>query len=79
MTEESKTQFTAYVRKEGRMTVPKGVRDALGIREGDLVNCTIGKVKSRFANRGGRGNLHIHSLDEGQVIVGNRNVRKAEK
>ena len=37
--------FTAYVRKEGRMTVPKGVRDALGIREGDLVNCTIGKVK----------------------------------
>ena len=47
MTEESKTQFTAYVRKEGRMTVPKGVRDALGIREGDLVNCTIGKVKPR--------------------------------
>ena len=39
--------FTAYVRKEGRMTVPKGVRDALGIKEGDLVNCAIGKVKPR--------------------------------
>lgn len=47
MTEESNMQFTVYVRKEGRMTVPKGVRAALGIREGDLVKCTIGKVKAR--------------------------------
>lgn len=42
-------EFTAYVRRNGRMTVPKGVRDALGVREGDLVKCTISKVKGRKA------------------------------
>ena len=38
-------EFTVYVRREGRLTVPKEVRDALGIREGDLVKCTIGKAR----------------------------------
>jgi AbrB family looped-hinge helix DNA binding protein len=37
--------FTAYIRREGRMTVPKEVRDALGIKEGDLVECWIRKVR----------------------------------
>jgi len=37
--------FTAYVRRDGKVTVPKGVRDALSIKEGDLVECKITKVR----------------------------------
>ena len=37
--------FTAYVRREGRVTVPKEVRDMLEIEEGTLVECTIRKAK----------------------------------
>lgn len=44
---EDKMEFTMYVRKEGRITVPKEIRDALDIKEDDLVNCTISKVKAR--------------------------------
>ena len=40
-------EFTMYVRREGRITIPKEIRDALNIREGELVNCTISKVKAR--------------------------------
>jgi AbrB family looped-hinge helix DNA binding protein len=40
-------EFTAYVRKEGRITLPKEVRDALSIREGNLVKCQIEKVKTQ--------------------------------
>jgi len=39
-------EFTAYVRRNGRMTVPKEVRDALGIEEGKLVKCKIRKVET---------------------------------
>ena len=39
-------EFTAYVRRNGRMTVPKEVRDALGIKEGKLVRCKIRKVET---------------------------------
>lgn len=41
------TEFTVYVRKEGKITVPKEVRDALGLERGDLVRCKIVKVKVR--------------------------------
>ena len=41
-----KAEFTVYVRKDGRMTVPKGVRDALGIEEDSLVKCEIKKVET---------------------------------
>ena len=41
-----RAEFTVYVRKDGRMTVPKGVRDALGIEEGNLVKCEIKKVET---------------------------------
>jgi len=37
--------FTAYVRMEGRVTIPKTVRDALDIKKGELVECRIRKVK----------------------------------
>ena len=37
--------FTAYVRGDGKLTVPKSVRDSLGIDKGDLVECKITKVK----------------------------------
>jgi len=37
--------FMAYVRREGRVTIPKEVRDALGIVEGDLIGCTVKKAK----------------------------------
>jgi len=39
-------EFTAYVRREGRVTLPKEVRDALSIKEGNLVRCKIEKVKT---------------------------------
>lgn len=38
-------EFTVYVRNEGKITVPKEVRDALSIKKGDLVCCKIVKVK----------------------------------
>ena len=40
-------EFTSYVRKEGRITLPKEVRDALGIEEGCLVRCKVEKVRSK--------------------------------
>lgn len=43
---EEKSEFTVYVRKDGRMTVPKEVRDALRIEEGNLVKCEIKKVNA---------------------------------
>jgi len=39
-------EFTAYVRRNGRMTIPKEVRDALGIEEGSLTKCRIRKVET---------------------------------
>ena len=40
------TEFTVYVRRGGRVTVPKGVRDALQIKSGDLVQFRICKVNT---------------------------------
>lgn len=37
--------FTVYMRLEGRVTVPKELRDAYDLREGDLVECSIKKIK----------------------------------
>ena len=37
--------FTAYMRREGRVTVPKELRDAYDLKEGDLVECRIKKIK----------------------------------
>ena len=37
--------FTVYMRREGRVTVPKELRDAYDIKEGDLVECKIRKIK----------------------------------
>ena len=43
--ENEEAVFTAYVRRAGRITVPKEVRDMLNIEEGALVECRIKKVK----------------------------------
>jgi len=43
---KKEASFTAYVRADGKVTVPKVIRDSLGIEENDLVECKITKVKS---------------------------------
>ncbi|TRZ49434.1 MAG: hypothetical protein D4S01_08535 [Dehalococcoidia bacterium] len=47
MAEANKKSFTVYIGKDGRLTVPKGTRDALGIVDGDLIECTVRKVKRK--------------------------------
>jgi AbrB family looped-hinge helix DNA binding protein len=37
--------FTVYMRREGRVTVPKELRDAYDLKAGDLVECSIKKIK----------------------------------
>jgi AbrB family looped-hinge helix DNA binding protein len=39
-------EFTAYVRREGRVTIPKELRDALIIKEGNLVECKTIKMRA---------------------------------
>jgi bifunctional DNA-binding transcriptional regulator/antitoxin component of YhaV-PrlF toxin-antitoxin module len=43
LSREEATEFTAYVRREGRVTIPKELRDALVIKEGNLVNAKSSK------------------------------------
>lgn len=43
--EESMILFTVYVRREGRITIPKELRDAYDINEGDLIECQIKKIR----------------------------------
>ena len=43
--QKSGLTFTVYMRCEGRVTVPKELRDAYNLKEGDLVECTIKKIK----------------------------------
>ena len=37
--------FTAYLRQEGRIIVPKKLRDRYSVKEGDLLEVHIKKVK----------------------------------
>lgn len=46
MPEEPGAKFTRYVRKDGRITVPTEVMNALGLKEGDIVEFTVRKIKS---------------------------------
>jgi len=45
LNKEREMKFVAYVKRGGRITIPKGVRDALSIEVDDLVECTVRKVK----------------------------------
>ena len=42
---EGSAVFMAYLRVEGRITLPKELRDAYNLKEGDLVECQIRKIK----------------------------------
>ena len=39
-------EFASYIKAEGRITLPKVVRDALRIEKGQLGKCKIEKVKA---------------------------------
>ena len=43
--EKIATVFLVYMRREGRVTIPKELRDAYNLKEGDLVECKIRKIK----------------------------------
>ena len=43
--QEKGVVFTVYMRREGRVTVPKELRDAYQLKEGDLVECKIKKIR----------------------------------
>ncbi len=43
--EKAGNSFTVYMRREGRVTVPKELRDAYDLKEGDLVVCNIKKIR----------------------------------
>ena len=43
--EKTQAVFMAYLRVEGRITIPKELRDAYNLKEGDLVECQIRKIK----------------------------------
>jgi len=47
LSKEKAVEFTVYVRKEGRITVPREVRAALNIEEGHLVRCKIEKLRAK--------------------------------
>ena len=42
---EGEYAFTVYLRQEGRVTVPKELRDVLDLEEGCLVECRIKKIR----------------------------------
>jgi bifunctional DNA-binding transcriptional regulator/antitoxin component of YhaV-PrlF toxin-antitoxin module len=43
--EKAGNTFMVYMRREGRVTVPKELRDAYDLKDGDLVECQIKKIK----------------------------------
>jgi len=43
--EDAEVVFTSYVRNEGRVTIPKSLRDAYNFKEGDLVECKIKRIR----------------------------------
>ena len=44
LSEGKVVEFTVYVRKEGRITIPNEVIAALNIEEGNLIRCKIEKL-----------------------------------
>jgi len=47
LSKEKVVEFTVYMRKEGRITVPSEVRAALDIEEGNLVRCKVEKLRAK--------------------------------
>jgi len=44
-TEKEWLRFPATIRKDNRITIPPEVRKALGLKEGDMVNLQVRKMK----------------------------------
>jgi len=63
------------MRKEGRITVPKEVRDALGIEDGELVKCKVWERRCTKRVPGLEGWINLFSLSHGFPLMSPRQNR----
>jgi AbrB family looped-hinge helix DNA binding protein len=62
---------------KGQVTVPKDIRDALGLRSGDLINFTRDDAGTVFIERADEDDQLEHRME--QIAAGVREARRAFK